>query len=54
MRKRSSDIQKMSTTPEIYTLPIPQQQRITVEKLSVLIANDGEFAKNREDLPLAS
>jgi integrase len=45
---------KMSTTLEIYTLPIPEQQRITVEKLSVLMANDGEFAQNREDLPLAS
>jgi integrase len=45
---------KMSTTLEIYTLPIPEQQRITVEKLSVLMANDGEFDQNTEDLPLAS
>jgi integrase len=45
---------KMSTTLEIYTLPIPEQQRITVEKLSVLMANDGEFTQNRDDLPLAS
>jgi hypothetical protein len=37
---------KMSTTLEIYTLPIPGQQRITVEKLSVLMANDGEFDQN--------
>jgi hypothetical protein len=36
----------MSTTLEIYTLPIPEQQRITVEKLSVLMANDGEFDQN--------
>jgi hypothetical protein len=44
----------MSTTLEIYTLPIPEQQRITVETLSVLMANDGEFDQNPEVLPLAS
>ena len=45
---------KMSTTLEIYTLPIPEQQRTTVEKLSVLMANDGKLDQNRERLPLAS
>ncbi len=37
---------KMSTTLEIYTLPIPEQQRATVEKLSVLMANDGRSGQN--------
>src|SRR2546427_7009047 len=37
---------KMSTTLEIYTLPIPEQQRITVEKLSVLMASDGRKGPN--------
>jgi integrase len=45
---------KMSTTLEIYTLPIPEQQRTTVEKLSVLMANDGKLDQNPERLPLAS
>jgi len=52
---------KMSTTLEIYTLPIPEQQRATVEKLSVLMANDGRKGQNSgsldqkpEELPLAS
>jgi integrase len=45
---------KMSTTLEIYTLPMPEQQRITVEKLSVLMANDGRNAQKPEGLPLAS
>jgi hypothetical protein len=44
----------MSTTLEIYTLPIPEQQRATVEKLSVLMANDGKSDQNSEGLPLAS
>ncbi|HMK31428.1 MAG TPA: site-specific integrase, partial [Terriglobales bacterium] len=45
---------KMSTTLEIYTLPIPEQQRAAVEKLSELMANDGKKSQNREGLPLAS
>ena len=40
---------KMSTTLEIYTLPIPEQQRLAVEKLSVLMANDDESVKTRRD-----
>jgi hypothetical protein len=45
---------KMSTTLEIYTLPIPEQQRAAVEKHSVLMANDGRNDQNPERLPLAS
>jgi integrase len=45
---------KMSTTLEIYTLPIPEQQRATVEKLSVLMAGDGRTGQNPEELRLAS
>jgi len=52
---------KMSTTLELYTLPMPEQQRATVEKLSALMANDGRNHQNAgvlgskpEVLPLAS
>jgi hypothetical protein len=45
---------KMSTTLEIYTQPIPEQQRTTVEKLSVLMAHDGKLDQNPERLPLTS
>jgi len=45
---------KMSTTLEIYTLPIPENQRATVEKLSVLMANDDKLDQNSEGLPLAT
>jgi hypothetical protein len=38
---------KMSTTLEIYTLPIPEQQRTTVEKLSVLMM--ASWSKTRRD-----
>jgi hypothetical protein len=44
----------MSTTLEIYTLPLPEQQRATVEKLSVLMANDGRKRQNPEGPPFAS
>jgi hypothetical protein len=43
---------KMSTTLEIYTLPILEQQRLAVEKLSVLMANDGRSSQNSQELPL--
>ncbi len=33
---------------------MPEQQRATVEKLSVLMANDGRKDQNPEGLPLAS
>lgn len=39
---------RMSTTLEIYTLPLLASQRETVEKLSELMANDGELAKTRK------
>ena len=45
---------KMSTTLELYTLPIPEQQRAAVEKLSVLMASDGRNGENPEALSLAS
>ena len=45
---------KMSTTLEIYTLPIPENQRATVEKLSVLMADDDKLDQNSEGLPLAT
>src|SRR5712692_5664770 len=45
---------KMSTTLEDYTLPIPEHQREAVEKLSVLMANDGKLDQNSEGLPLAT
>jgi len=52
---------KMSTTLEVYTLPLPEQQRATVEKLSVLMASDGRNGQNSgslepkpEELRLAS
>jgi hypothetical protein len=44
----------MSTTLEIYTLPMPAEQRATVEKLSVLMANDGRNGQNSKELPLAT
>ena len=44
----------MSTTLEIYTLPIPENQRATVEKLSVLMANDDKLDQNSEGLPLTT
>jgi len=44
----------MSTTLEDYTLPIPEHQREAVEKLSVLMANDGKLDQNSEGLPLVT
>ena len=45
---------KMSTTLEVYTLPIPEQQRTVVEKLAGLMASDGKNDQNPDGLPLAS
>jgi integrase len=45
---------KMSTTLEVYTLPIPAQQRTVVEKLAGLMADDGKNGQNPEGLALAS
>lgn len=36
---------KMSTTLEIYTMPLPDSQRQAVENLAQMMANDGELAK---------
>jgi integrase len=45
---------KMCTTLEVYTLPIPEQQRTVVEKLAGLTADDGRNGHNPDSLPLAS
>jgi integrase len=42
---------KMSTTLEIYTLPIPAHQRAAVERLSQLVTNGDELHQFREALP---
>jgi hypothetical protein len=44
---------KISTTLEVYTLPIPEQQRTVVEKLAGLMASDGKNGQNPDGLPLA-
>jgi len=43
---------KMSTTLEIYTLPIPAHQREAVERLSQLVTNGDELHQFREGLPI--
>jgi integrase len=43
--------QKMSTTLEIYTLPIPAHQRAAVERLSQLVTNGDELHQFRGELP---
>ena len=45
---------QLSTTFEIYTLPIPAHQREAVENLSRMVTNGDEFAQNAEDLPMAT
>lgn len=42
---------KMSTTLEIYTLPIPANQRAVVETLSRMVTNGDEFDPFAKDLP---
>jgi len=42
---------KMSTTREIYTLPIPAQQRAAVERLSQSVTNGDELHQFRAELP---
>jgi hypothetical protein len=42
---------KMSTTLEIYTLPIPGHLRETVENLSRLVTNGDEFVQIAEGGP---
>jgi integrase len=43
---------KLSTTLEIYTIPMPQHQRDAVDKLSELVTNGDEFGKRLEELPV--
>lgn len=43
---------KMSTTLEIYTLPLPAHQREAVERLSQLVTNGDELHQLREGLPM--
>jgi integrase len=42
---------KLSTTLEIYTLPIPAHQRVAVEKLWDLLTNVDELRENGKGLP---
>ncbi|HWH61324.1 MAG TPA: hypothetical protein VN682_27125 [Terriglobales bacterium] len=41
------DAPKMSTTLEIYTVPIPAEQRAAVERFSVSMANDGKNGRSK-------
>jgi integrase len=42
---------KMSTTLEIYTVPIPAHLRVAVENLSLLVTNGDEFGPIAEGIP---
>jgi len=43
---------KLSTTLEIYTVPLPAQQRKAVENLSRMVTNGDELEKIAEGLPV--
>jgi integrase len=43
---------RLSTTLEIYTIPIPAHQREAVAKLSQLVTSGDEFSENADGLPL--
>jgi integrase len=43
---------RLSTTLEIYTIPLPDHQREAVHKLSQLVTNSDEFAEIAEGLPM--
>jgi integrase len=43
---------RLSTTLEIYTIPLPDHQREAVHKLSELVTNSDEFAEIAEGLPM--
>jgi len=45
---------KLSTTLEIYTLPVPNHQREAVENLAEMVTNSDEPEKRLEDLPSAT
>jgi hypothetical protein len=42
---------KMSTTLEVYTVPIPAHLRVAVENLSQLVTNGDEFGQIGKGLP---
>ncbi len=42
----------MSTTADIYTIPLPAHQRAAVENLAQLVTNGDELALNAEDFAL--
>jgi integrase len=43
---------RLSTTLEIYTIPLPTHQREAVAKLSQLVTNSDEFRKIAKELPM--
>jgi integrase len=43
---------KLSTTLEIYTVPIPEHQREAVEKLAGMVTNGDEFGRDLQNLPM--
>ncbi len=43
---------KLSTTLEIYTVPLPSHQREAVENLSRMVTNGDALPKNAEGLPM--
>ncbi len=43
---------KLSTTLDIYTLPLPAHQREAVENLSRMVTNGDELPKIAEGLPV--
>jgi len=43
---------RLSTTLEIYTIPIPAHQREAVAKLSQLVTSSDEFRENAKELPM--
>ena len=43
---------KMSTTLEIYTIPIESRRREVVEKLDQLVTNGDERGSQMQDLPM--
>jgi hypothetical protein len=57
-RTSASDAQlghtKLSTTLEIYTLPVPDHQRAAVENLARMVTNGDEREPSAEGLPKAT
>jgi integrase len=43
---------KMSTTLEVYTIPIDERRREVVEKLDVLVTNGDELKGTLQNLPM--